>query len=153
MISSCWAKYFIPQCPQTTTTHTPRSLPRPSMFLAVWNFSNKVRLPPPDTDFNEVPIVGSPDSRECTTATEALQITQRGVHNSNPQTSQVTDPASNIKIQTELLPSTSKQIGGVPDPLLAGHHDTPCYYTLGDTIYLTRTPARPSPKPPPSPNL
>ena len=106
-----------------------------------------------DTDFNEVPIVGSPDSRECTTATEALQITQQGVHSSNQHTSQVADPASNIKSQTRLLLSTSKQKGEVPDPLLAGHHNTPCYYTPGDTICLDKPPARPSPKPPPSLNL
>ena len=51
---------------------------------------------PPDTDFNGVPIVGLPDSRECTTATEALQITQQGVHSSNQHASQVADPAFNI---------------------------------------------------------
>ena len=64
---------------------------------------------PTDTDFNEVPIVGLPDSRKCTTATEALQITQQGVHSSNQHTSQVTDPSSNIKIQTGPLLSTYKQ--------------------------------------------
>ena len=128
---------------------------------------------PPDTDFNEVLIVGLPDSRECTTATEALQITQQGVHSSNQHTSQgkpkrprtrepprtprlpspVANPASDIKNQTRLLPITSKQKGEVSDPFLAGHHDTICYYTPGDVICSARPPARPSPEPPPSLDL